>query len=92
MIWRIILICESKEKDKQEKKSACKDKRKFINEMANLAEDAAKRGVTAKVYKITKKLCGKNLNKSKPVKDKEGRILSSEVEQGKVNEPLSRNS
>lgn len=60
--------------------------------MANLAEDAAKRGVTAKVYKITKKLCGKNLNKSKPVKDKEGRILSSEVEQGKVNEPLSRNS
>ena len=68
-------------KDREVKRSARKDKRKYISDLAGEAEDAARMGNNAQLYKITKKLCGKNLCKNKPVKDKEGNILTSEEEQ-----------
>ena len=73
---------EYQRKDKEVKKSARKDKRKYIQDLSTEAEEAARMGNTATVYKITKKLCGKNFHNSKPVKAKSGDILSSDKEQG----------
>ena len=72
---------EYKIKDKEVKKSARADKRTYIEEMAQEAEQAAIRGEMSTVYKITKQLCGSYANKSAPVKDKQGKSLTTEREQ-----------
>ena len=74
---------EYQEKDREVKRSARRDKRAFINQLAQSAEDAAKIGDSAKVYKITKKLCNKSFNSTKPIKSKNGSILTSDKEQEK---------
>ena len=49
---------EYKTKDKEVKRSARRDKRGFVEELAREAERAAAHGELSKVYKITKQLCG----------------------------------
>lgn len=65
-------------KDKEVKRSARKDKRTFVDELAGQAEQAAHRGEMSTVYKITKKLCGKDNSQTPPVKDRNGNILATE--------------
>ena len=67
--------------DRQIKRKARKDKRTYTGELANEAEQAAKIGNSSKVYKITKKICGRNFQNSKPIKDKNGNTLTNEKEQ-----------
>lgn len=63
------------------KRSARKDKRSFIEEMANEAERATARGEMGIVYKITKQLCGNNTSLPAQVKRKDGTVLTTEREQ-----------
>ena len=70
-----------KNKDHEVKKSARRDKRAFVEELAGEVELAASRGELSAVYKITKQLCGKNSNPNLPVKDKHNNNISTEREQ-----------
>jgi hypothetical protein len=68
-------------KDREVKKSARKDKRQFIDDLAEKAELAATRGEMSTVYKITKQLCGNYPCNPPPVRAKDGSPLTSEKEQ-----------
>ena len=68
-------------KDREVKKSARKDKRHFIEELACKAELAASRGELSTVYKVTKQLCGNFTSHPPPVRAKDGSPLTSEREQ-----------
>ena len=68
-------------KDREVKTSARNDKRKFVDELADEAEQAAARGELSTVYKITKELTGHRHNNYTPVRNKEGQILTTETEQ-----------
>jgi hypothetical protein len=72
---------EYSEKNKEVKKSARRDKRAYMEEIAEEAEEAARRGDLGAVYKITKKLCGQSSSQAVPVKDKHGNTISTESEQ-----------
>ena len=72
---------EYKIRDREVKQSARKDKRNFIETLANEAEEAAEKREFGTVYKITKQLCGNNTNHSMPVKDREGKVITTEREQ-----------
>ena len=63
------------------KGSARKDKRNFIEKLASEAEEAAEKREFSTVYKITKQLCGNNTIHSMPVKDKQGKVVTTEREQ-----------
>ncbi|XP_056009526.1 craniofacial development protein 2-like [Ostrea edulis] len=71
------------EKDKEAKRSARKDKRMHLDNLAKRAEHAASHGEMSVVYKITKQLCGKNTTQPALVKDKDGHPLSTDHEQAK---------
>ena len=71
---------EYKIKDCKVKRTARKDKREFVDQLAKDAEDAAARGELSTVYKITKKLCGKKISQSMPLKNKDGSNISTEGE------------
>ena len=71
---------EYKIKDCKVKRSARKDKREFVDQLAKDAEDAAARGELSTVYKITKKLCGKKISQSMSLKNKDGSNISTEGE------------
>ena len=68
------------EKDKEVKRCARKDKRNYLEERAEEAEKAVARGDLNTVYKITKELCGQS-KQPPPVKDKKGKIITTEKEQ-----------
>ena len=68
-------------KDKEVKRSARSDKRSYIEELADKAEQAAARGEMSVVYKITKCICGNNINQSVCVKDRNGDVLITERNQ-----------
>ena len=72
---------EYKNRDREVKRSARKDKRNFIEKLASEAEEAAEKREFSTVYKITKQLCGNNINHSMPVKDKQGKVITAEREQ-----------
>ena len=59
---------------KEVKRSARRDKRVFVEKLANEAETAAAKGDLNTVYKITKQLSGQNNTCNKPVKDKHGKL------------------
>ena len=67
-----------KDKDKEAKKSARRDKRKRIEDSASRAEEAARTGNIQELYKITKMMPGNFTNTSNVVKDQNGNILSKE--------------
>lgn len=70
-----------REKDKEVKRSAEKDKKVYLEELAKEAESAAAKGNLSDVYKITKKLCGNLSTRAAPVKDKDRKRLTSDEEQ-----------
>ena len=69
-----------REKDKEVKRSLRKDKRDWINDVAQEAEDAASQGQMKRVYEATSRLCNKGLRKAGMVKSKEGKLLTKEGE------------
>jgi endonuclease/exonuclease/phosphatase family metal-dependent hydrolase len=73
------LVKQYSEKDKEVKKSARRDKKDYVENLAKEAEDAAKRRDLKTVYDTMKNLTGghKN-NQDVPVTDKAGNILSGE--------------
>ena len=66
------------------KKLIRQDKRKYMDILAENAEEAAGKMQQANLYKITRQICGKfNSSSDVPIKDKDGRILTSEKDQEK---------
>ena len=63
------------------KRSARDDKRKFIHDMTEEAEVAARQNNMKRVYEITRTLSGKNNTTSKPVKDKNNNFITTDIEQ-----------
>ena len=63
------------------KKSVKTDKVNFIDTLAKEAEDAAARGKMKQLYDSTRKLVGKFKQAERPIKDKNGIILTSEEDQ-----------
>ena len=64
-----------KNKDKEMKKSARTAKRSYIEDLAKEAEEAAARGEMNVVFKITKHICGNNIDPYAPVKDENDTVL-----------------
>ncbi|VDP50554.1 unnamed protein product [Schistosoma margrebowiei] len=64
------------EANKQVKKSIRADKKKYVEELATTAEKAAREGNMKQLYDTTKKLAGKYSKPERPVKDKEGRLIT----------------
>ncbi|CAG2206050.1 unnamed protein product [Mytilus edulis] len=60
------LQSDYRDKDKEVKKGAKNDRRNYVEELANEAEEASKRGELSVVYKITRQLCGKSRNNDAP--------------------------
>ena len=72
---------EYKTKDREVKRGARKDKKNFIENLSSEAEETAEKREFGTVYKITKQLCGSNTNHSMPVKDKQGKVITTERKQ-----------
>ncbi|VDO95649.1 unnamed protein product [Schistosoma margrebowiei] len=68
------------EASKQMKKSIIADKQKYVEELAKTAEKAAGEGNMKKLYDTTKKLAGRYTKPERPVKDKEGKLVT-EIQQ-----------
>lgn len=65
-------------KVKEEVKRSCRrDKRERVDRIARKAEKAAEMNDMKKVYDRTKELCGRISYPSKPVKDKNGTVLTN---------------
>lgn len=71
---------EYSEKDKETKRSLRKDKRDWVNNVAQEAEDAARQGQMKGVYEATRRLCNEGPKKVAMVKGKDGRLLTKEDE------------
>nr|KAG5694296.1 hypothetical protein BaRGS_032014 [Batillaria attramentaria] len=67
--------------NRQVKRSARNDKRNFINNLTEEAETAAGQRNMKRLYEITRTLSGKNNNPTRPVKDKNGQIITKEEDQ-----------
>ena len=61
---------------KEEKKTCRKDERRYINQLATEAEQAAYIGDIKTLYNITKTLSRRKTVKNKPVNDKDGKVLT----------------
>ncbi|VDO62129.1 unnamed protein product [Schistosoma margrebowiei] len=71
---------EYRESNKQVKKSIRVNKEKYVEELATMAEKAAREGNVKPLYNTTKKLVGKYSKPERPTKDKEGRP-TTEIQQ-----------
>jgi hypothetical protein len=67
--------------NKRVKRSIRKDKRKWINEQAKLAEEAEVKRNIKERYNITRKLSQKKFRMNRPVKTKSGILLTTQEEQ-----------
>ncbi|VDO96129.1 unnamed protein product [Schistosoma margrebowiei] len=67
--------------NKQVKKSIRTDKRKYVEDLAKTAEKAAREGNMRQLYDITKKLSGNRRKPERPVKSKEGEVITNIEEQ-----------
>ena len=67
--------------DKEVKRSAKKDKRDFVEELATQAQKVAEKNDMETHYNITKQLGGRKPNSNRPVKGKDGNVLSKPAEQ-----------
>ena len=63
-------------KDKEVKRSAQRDKREWLDAQADAAEEAAARNDMRTVYRIAKKITNNTSTRSAPIKSKDGRVLS----------------
>ena len=66
---------------KKVKKSCKKDKKAFIEKKETEAEETAMKNDSKTLFKIVKDLTRVNSNNKVPIKDKHGKVLSSEEEQ-----------
>jgi hypothetical protein len=71
---------DSKQKDKQVKRSARRDKNKFYEEMLIEAESAARNNALKSLYEINRKIAGKYHYQKKVIKDDNGISLGSTEE------------
>jgi hypothetical protein len=67
--------------NKEVKRSARRDKQRFMENLAEEAQEAANKGHLSELYKITRKLTQAPSRPQMPVKDKDGRILVAVEEQ-----------
>ena len=73
-----------KGKDREVKRSAREDKRRWLNEMAGDAERAAENGRTGELHRIVKTLTGEKRKVSTVVNDKNGRPTNEGSERLKI--------
>ena len=78
---RVELTDLYREKQKEVKRSVKNDKRSYTEALAQAAEDAAVRGDSRNLYKITKELTGKALATEHPLKDANGQLVHGEDDQ-----------
>ncbi|VDP46587.1 unnamed protein product [Schistosoma margrebowiei] len=67
--------------NKQVKRSIRTDKSKYVEDLAKMAEKAATEGNMRQLYDITKKLSGNRCKPERPVKSKEGEVITNIKEQ-----------
>ncbi|VDO48722.1 unnamed protein product [Schistosoma margrebowiei] len=67
--------------NKQVKRIIRTDKRKYVEDLAKTAEKAAREGNMRQLYDITKKLSGNRRKPERPVKSKEGEVITKIEEQ-----------
>ncbi|VDP43767.1 unnamed protein product [Schistosoma margrebowiei] len=72
---------EYTEVNKQVKRSIRTDKRKYVEDLATTAEKAAREGNMRKLYDTKKKLSGNHRRPERPVKSKEGEVITNIEEQ-----------
>ena len=65
------------------KKQLRRDRRNWIDQIADDAEKAAKTGNMKAVFDATRQLCGKLIRRTDSVRSKEGILLSNKRERGK---------
>ncbi|VDO74918.1 unnamed protein product [Schistosoma margrebowiei] len=63
------------------KRSIRTDKRKYVEDLTTTAEKAAREGNTRQLYDITKKLSGNRRKAERPMKSKEGEVITNIEEQ-----------
>lgn len=73
-----IAFQEYSEANRNVKRYVRRDKRRWVDELAQEAEEAARQGNSKKLYDITRKLSRTNFSREKPVKDKNGNMLTNE--------------
>ncbi|VDO50959.1 unnamed protein product [Schistosoma margrebowiei] len=73
---------ECTEVNKQVKRSIRTDKRKYVEDLATTAEKAAGEGNMKQMYGTTKRLSGNHRKPERPVKSKEGEVITNIEEQG----------
>ena len=71
---------EYTEANRAVKNSVKTDKANFIEDLAKEAEDASAQGNMKQLYDITRKLAGKYKHTDRPIKDKNGNVLTSDEE------------
>ena len=70
---------EYQERNKTVKeKNPKRDKKAYVEKLANEAEIAARQNNSRELYKITRQLAGKNKSTSRPIRDKQGNLLTKE--------------
>ncbi|XP_039278781.1 uncharacterized protein LOC120350258 [Nilaparvata lugens] len=67
--------------EKEVKKCVRRDHRKYVDDMAARAEQAARIGDSKELYRITRALSKRSYRNDGPVKSKEGQLLTSKDEQ-----------
>ena len=67
--------------DRKVKKTCKKHKKAFIEKKETETEEAAKKNDSKTTFKILKELTGVNSNNKVPIKDKQGKVPSSEEKQ-----------
>ncbi|VDP59738.1 unnamed protein product, partial [Schistosoma curassoni] len=72
---------EYTEVNKQVKRSIRTDKRKYVEDIAMMAEKAVREGNMRQLYDTTKKLSGNRRKPERPVKSKEGEVITNIEEQ-----------
>ena len=72
---------EYTEANRAVKNSVKTDKANFIEDLAKEAEDASAQGNMKQLYDVTRKLAGKYKNTDRPIKDKNGNVLTSDEDQ-----------
>ena len=72
---------EYAETNRAVKNSVKTDKANFIEDLAKEAEDASAQGNMKQLYEITRKLAGKYKRTDRPIKDKNGNVLTSDEDQ-----------
>ena len=72
---------EYKQKNRAVKKKTKRDRKSYIDELASEVEVAAKQHNPKELYKITRLLAGRNRSTNRPVKNKQGNLLTRESQQ-----------